>query len=100
MRIRINYGQVVRQANEIGSIAGDVDGIKKELQSIVSSIDANWDGEASNIYKRRCTGFGEYLREVSRDMDRVSSTIKEVARIIKQADERARELASRLSDGR
>ena len=100
MRIRINYDQVIRQANEIESIAGDLDGVKKELQNIISDLDINWDGEASKIYLQRCTQLGEYVREVSRDMSRVSSTIKEVARIIKEADERARNLASKLSEGK
>lgn len=100
MRIRIDYDQVIRQANEIESIAGDLGGVKKELQNIISNVDANWDGEASDTYKQRCTRLEEYLKEVARDMSRVSSTIKEVARIIKQADERARELASRLSEGK
>jgi WXG100 family type VII secretion target len=100
MKIRIDYDQVIRQANEIGSIAGDLDGVKKELQNIISDVDANWDGEASKVYVQRCTSLGEYLKDVSRDMNRVSSTIKEVARIIKQADERANDLASKLRDGR
>ncbi|NLK87699.1 MAG: WXG100 family type VII secretion target [Clostridiaceae bacterium] len=100
MLIRIDYNQVIRQANEIGSIAGDLDGVKKELQNIISDVDVNWDGEASKVYVKRCTSLGEYIKDVSRDMNRVSSTIKEVARIIKQADERANELASKLRDSR
>lgn len=100
MKIRIDYDQVIRQANEIGTIAADLDGVKKELQNVVTDVDTNWDGEASNVYIQRCTSLGEYLREVSRDMNRVSETIKDVARIIRQADERANELASKLRDTR
>ncbi len=100
MKIRIDYDQVIRQANEIGTIAIDLDGVKKELQSIVTDVDTNWDGGASNVYIQRCTSLGEYLREVSRDMNRVSQTIKDVARIIRQADERANQLASELISGK
>lgn len=96
MQIRIDYDRVVRQANELGNIASDLDRVNSELQNIISETDANWDGEASEVYKKRCFSLSDYVRELSRDMNRVSSTIKEVADIIREADERANEIASRM----
>lgn len=100
MKIRIDYDQVLRQAREIESVAVDLEEARKELRGIVSDIDANWDGEASNVYMQRCNRLEEYIREVSRDMNRVSATIREVVRIIREADERAKALASKLSSGK
>ena len=34
MLIRIDYNQVIRQANEIGSIAGDLDGVRRNSEHI------------------------------------------------------------------
>ncbi len=96
MRIRIDYNQVIRQANHVESIADDLQKAKKELQSIVTDVDTNWNGEASNVYMKRCISLEEYINVVSREMNRVSETIKYVARVIKEADERAREIADQL----
>ena len=94
---RINYTQVVNQANTINNLSGDLDREIQKLDSILSSVRSNWRGPASTAFQNQLTLLIADLKKTKYSMSSVSSTIKNVATRIQQEDERQAELARQLA---
>lgn len=94
---RINYSQVVGQANTINNLSGDLDREIQKLESILNSVRTNWKGPASTAYQNHFTILIADMRKTKYSMSSVSSTIKNVATKIQQEDERQAELARQLA---
>ena len=94
---RINYGQVVGQANEISNLANDLNREVQKLESILSTIQSGWKGPASTAYQNHLNLLIADMRQTGGSMSSVASTIKSVAWQIQQEDERQAELAKQLA---
>lgn len=94
---RINYNQVVRQANTMSELSGDLDKEIKNLDNLLSSVRSNWKGPASTAFQNHLSILIADMRQTKYSMSSVSSTIKNVATRIQQEDERQAELARQLA---
>lgn len=95
---RINYSQVIRQADTINNLSVDLDREIQRLDSILTSLQSNWRGPASTAFQNHLILLIADLRKTKYSMSSVSTTIKNVATRIRQEDERQAELARKLSD--
>lgn len=95
---RINYGQVIGQANTINNLSGDLDREIQKIENILNSIGSNWKGPASTAYQNHLKLLIADMRKTKYSMSSVSSTIKNVATRIQQEDERQAQLARQLAD--
>ena len=93
---RINYEQVVGQANTINSLSDDLDREIQKMENMLDTIGVNWKGPASTAYQNHLKILIADLRKTKYSMSSVSSTIKNVAIKIQQEDERQAELARQL----
>lgn len=94
---RINYNKVVRQANTMSELSGDLDKEIKNLDNLLSSVRSNWKGPASTAFQNHLSILIADMRQTKYSMSSVSSTIKNVATRIQQEDERQAELARQLA---
>lgn len=94
---RINYSQVVGQANTINNLSGDLDREIQKLENMLNSVGSNWKGPASTAYQNHLKLLIADMRKTKYSMSSVSSTIKNVATRIQQEDERQAELARQLA---
>lgn len=90
---RINYGQVIRQANTINNLSTDLDREVRSLENILTNIRSDWKGPASIAFQKHLTILIADMKQTKYSMSSVSSTIKNVATRIQQEDERQAELA-------
>jgi len=94
---RINYGQVIGQANTIRNLSGDLEREIKKLENILTNVRGNWKGPASQAFQRHLTILIADMKQTKYSMSSVSSTIKNVATTIHREDERQAELARQLA---
>jgi len=91
--MNFNYSQAISQANQISSIADDMTRLaNRQLQTTLDSIGGCWQGDASEQFVRYCSATQTDIQTQARELQNLATRIREVARIIKEAEERAREL--------
>jgi WXG100 family type VII secretion target len=94
---RINYDQVIRQANTISNLSDDLKKEINKLDNILTNVRSNWKGPASQEFQRHLTLLIADMKETKYSMSSVSTTIKNVASRIKKEDEDQVELAKKLA---
>jgi len=94
MAIRdFNYNQAISQANQIETVANDMMNVaNRELKDTLDSIGACWQGEASRQFVGYCGAVKADILTQAKSLQDTARRIREVARIIKEAEDRAREL--------
>ena len=96
--MNFNYKQAINQASQIETVASDMLGMaNKQLQSTMDSIGVCWRGGASQQFLNYCATTQAYIKTQVTNLQNVALQIREVARIIKEAEERAKELQRRSS---
>lgn len=86
---RINYSQVISQAEKIKNLAGDLKTQINALESLAKDVKANWQGLASEALLNQMETLRYKMSSTSRKMADVSKTIKDVASKIQREDEDA-----------
>lgn len=103
-----NYNNAISQANQVDNIAKEMLAVaNRQLQTTMDSIGACWRGEASQQFLGHCATTQADIRDQAKKLQDLARRIREVARIIEAAEERAKELqrkkdaaaASKNSDG-
>ena len=94
---RINYNQVIRQADVINNLSDDLKREMDKLKNILNSIRGDWEGPASREFQKKLTVLIGNVENSKNSMSSVSRTIKNIAARIKQEDERQAEMASQLA---
>jgi hypothetical protein len=85
-----NYNQTIEQAKRIETIAEDMRSLANgRLENAYDSIDAAWDGETSAIFLRHCGQTKAGLLERAGQLITLAGRMREVARILKEAEENA-----------
>lgn len=88
-----NYNKAISQANQIDNIATDMLNIaNKQMQTTIDSIGICWRGDASRQFINYCDSTQGDVRAQAKKLQELARRIREVARIIKAAEERAKEL--------
>jgi WXG100 family type VII secretion target len=94
-----NYGLAIRQANQVDEIAKEMQNIaNRQLQSAVDSIEACWQGDASKQFLGYCTTTQEDIRIQARKLQDLANRVRTVARIIEEAEQRAKEAQRRAAE--
>jgi uncharacterized protein YukE len=91
--LNFNYNQAINQARQIDNVATDMlSAANRQLQTTIESIGACWQGEASRQFIGYCTTTQTDIRAEAKKLQDLANRIREVARIIREAEERAKEL--------
>jgi len=96
--LNFNYNQAIDQARQIDNVANDMlNAANRQLQATLDSIGVCWQGDASRQFIGYCTTTQTYIRAESKKLQDLANRIREVAKIIREAEERAIELQRRQS---
>jgi WXG100 family type VII secretion target len=90
--MNFNYNQAISQANQLDAIANEMqDAANKQLQTAVDSIEACWRGEASQQFIGRCVVTQTDICTQAKKLRDLAKRIRTVAKIIEEAEQRAKE---------
>ena len=95
--LRINYEQVIRQANIINDLSDELRREKDNLNNILTSIGRDWEGPAATVDKNKLSSPVDNVENTKNSMSSASGTIRSIATRIRQEDERQAEMASQLA---
>lgn len=91
--MNFNYNQAISQAGQIEAVASEMLTVaNRQLQNTLDSIGVCWRGETASQFLRSCATTQEDVRAQAKKLQELASRIREVARIIKEAEERALEI--------
>lgn len=97
--IEFNYNQAISQANQIETVASEMLNVaNKQLQTSIDSIGVCWQGDASQQFVKYCSTTQSDIRAEAKKLQDLSKRLREVARIIKEAEERAKEIQRREAE--
>lgn len=89
MANRINYSKVVSQANDIKDLSTDLGREISDLENLLAQIKREWYGPASDAFQKQLLILIADMKTTKYNMSSVSSTIKNVAKRIREEDEEA-----------
>ena len=88
--MNFNYTQAINQANQIATVASDMLNVaNSELQTTLDSIGVCWQGEASRQFVGYCAATQTDIRTQAQSLQSLASRLRDVAKIIKDAEEEA-----------
>ncbi len=92
----MSYEQdAARLAAQMAELAGDVRAKQQRTASDVNGMERWWKGEASQAFKRAYHGADQDVRKLRDHLSRTSSSLKQLERAIRRADEERRREAAR-----
>jgi len=95
-----NYNLAIRQATQIEEIAREMRSLaNNKLTNAIATVDASWDGDSSTIFLRHCAETKQQMITKAADLENLARRIRDVARILKAAEERARRAMEIFSGG-
>lgn len=97
MANRINYNKVISQANDIKDLSDDLNREISNLENLLERIKREWCGPASDAFQKQLLILIADMKTTKYNMSSVSSTIKNVAKRIRDEDEEAAERARQAS---
>lgn len=89
VRISIDYAKAILQAKKLESIAEECSENIQQIDKQIASLEGVWEGEASRAYIEKLNEYKTENQKIQNDIKNVAKSIREVARIIKEADEAA-----------
>lgn len=93
-----NYDKAIRQAEQIESVVGNMNTLANStLGGAIGAVNAAWDGASSDLFLRHCEETKEQILEKARQLAQAASKIREVARILREAEINARRQMEELS---
>lgn len=97
MKFRINYFQIMHQADNINDLAKRLNTNTRNLDSLMHQVKIHWRGPASEAFVKQCEFLMTEVTATSKRMEAVSDNIKHIAGRIQREDEAAAERAKRLA---
>jgi uncharacterized protein YukE len=93
-----NYDKAIRQAEQIEGVAGNMTTLANNtLSGAMGAVNASWDGASSDLFLRHCEETKGQILEKARQLVQTASKIREVARILREAEINARRQMEELS---
>lgn len=89
MFISIDYASALLQAKKLENTADECAEIMQCIDKQLSAIEGIWEGSAAEAYKAKLNELKQQSAKLQSDIRQTAGSIKEVARIIKEADEAA-----------
>ena len=87
MTVNLNFNLAIRQATQIENIASGMRSLANDkMTNAIATIDASWDGETSNLFLRHCEETKKQITLRAAELDNLAQRIKEVARIMREAE--------------
>ena len=100
MILNFNYNLAIRQAAQIEEIAREMRTLANgKFANAIATVDASWDGDTSIIFLRHCNETKQQITTKATELDNLAQRIREVARILKDAEDRARREMEVFSGG-
>ena len=100
MILDFNYDLAKRQATQIEGIAGDMRSLANgQMSNAIATVNASWDGDTSNLFIRHCNETKQQIVSRAAELENLARRIRDVARILKDAEERARREFEMFSGG-
>jgi len=98
--LNFNYDLAKRQATQIEGIAGEMRRLANgQMSNAIATIDASWDGDTSTVFIRHCNETKQQLVTRANELENLARRIRDVAKILKEADERAKREFEMFSGG-
>ncbi|MDR1605189.1 MAG: WXG100 family type VII secretion target [Gracilibacteraceae bacterium] len=98
MIYNFNYAKAIGQASQIEAVADDMRNLASgRLRGALDSINAAWDGETSKLFLRHGEETKQRITARANELTKLAERIRQVARILKEAEERARREIENLS---
>lgn len=91
--INFNYNQAIQKAAEIESVANDLDAAVDEINSAISILKGNWEGDNSQAFVAKCIKEREKILDTRKDIKSTASAIRQIAAEIREAELRALAIA-------
>ena len=88
MKLRIDYNNVLRRAQEISNVIQVLNARKNDLLQTSNSLHAAWQGEAANTFQVK---LDELIKELDVSIKEMSAILRDILTIadsIKKEDER------------
>lgn len=84
--IKMEYQQIITQANKLNSCSDDLVDIARELDQLIDALRAGWAGESANLYCSKCNELYTKIKNAANDLDKTSSVIKRTAKIYRDTE--------------
>ena len=91
--IDINFGNAMSKANELDELAGQLSGVRGDLNESLQMLSANWQGESATQYIAKGMDLTEQIQSTARNLNNIADAIRSSAIRIRNAERRALELA-------
>lgn len=89
MFISIDYESAIFQAKKLESIANEYNEVLKCINGQLSAIDGIWEGSSAEAYKVKLNEYKQQNLKLQAELKQTANSIKQVVRIIQEADEAA-----------
>ena len=100
MILNFNYDLALRQASQIEGVAGEMRRLASgQMSNAIATIDSSWDGDTSNMFLRHCNETKQQIITRAVELENLAKRIRDVARILRDAEERARRAIEIISGG-
>lgn len=97
MAFKINYANVIKQANLISANATEISAQLNILTQVEQDTRNIWKGEAADVFRTRLAILKENINRTRNDILSLSSTIKYCAEQIRRVEEQATQNAAKLN---
>ncbi|MDR0858019.1 MAG: hypothetical protein LBN97_03200 [Oscillospiraceae bacterium] len=96
--ITFDHGKAMRQVSELRQIASDLNQLLSgRFANAVNTADSSWDGEASEIFRRKCNELSSNIAKEAKRISDVADSLQKTADEIRRAEEEAERIAREFS---
>lgn len=96
--IEITFGNAMTQANQLDACADDMVRLaNNSISSIKGDLNAAWQGDSANAYLAKMDTTAQNMLKTADRLYQIADTIRSVARIFRNTELRAIELAEQRS---
>lgn len=89
MFISIDYASALLQAKRLETAAEECAEILRNIEKQESTVEDTWEGSAAEAYKAKLAELKQQNIRLQNELRETAASIRDVARIIKEADEAA-----------
>ena len=91
-----NYDLASNQARDIQKIANDMRSLnKRKIDTAIKDVGNVWKGDAATLYLQHMMGTCKNIEDIAKELESIAVKIKQVAGILKKADDDAKALQQR-----
>lgn len=96
--IFIDFAQAKREADEIEELAARMrDRAAVDFGESMEAVAGCWKGENAAAYLRKGETMREHLLQTAKDIQAVADSVRNTARVLFEAEEKAKQIAGQLS---